>query len=94
MNAILESGFNPPPRILRRPHGRSRTALPCRTIYLCIALGERAAGWIEVGVDAGLRPPDRGQPNDQPNPEDYARRTLESAAAALRREIPGPELKR
>ena len=32
--------------------------------------------------------------NDQPNPEDYARRTLESAAAALRREIPGPELER
>ena len=94
MNAILESGFSPPPRILRRPHGRARTGLPCRTIYLCIALDERPAGCIEVEADAGLRPQDRGQPNDQPNPEDYARRTLESAAAALRREIPGPELER
>ena len=56
MNAILESGFSPPPRILRRPHGRARTGLPCRTIDLCIALDERPAGCIEVGVDAGLRP--------------------------------------
>ena len=95
MNAILESGFSPPPRILRRPHGRARTGLPCRTIYLCIALDERPAGCIDRG-GGGCRvaPPDRGQPNDQPNPEDYARRTLESAAAALRREIPGPELER
>ena len=32
--------------------------------------------------------------NDQPNPEDYAWRTLESAAASLRREMPGTELER
>ena len=94
MNAILESGFSPPPRIPRRPAGRGGTGLARLTIHLRIALGERAAGWIEVEVDAGLRPPGRGQPNDQPHQEDYARRTLESAAAALRREIPGPELKR
>ena len=56
MNAILKSGFSPPPRILRRPAGRARTGLARRTIYLRIALGERAAGWIEVEVDAGLRP--------------------------------------
>ena len=31
---------------------------------------------------------------DQPNPEDYAWRTLESAAASLRREMPGTELER
>ena len=56
MNAILESGFSPPPRILRRPAGRGGTGLARRTIRLRIALGERAAGWIEVEVDAGLRP--------------------------------------
>ena len=32
--------------------------------------------------------------NDQPNPEDYAWRTLESATASLRREMPGPEIER
>ena len=56
MNAILESGFSPPPRILRLPAGRARTALARRTIHLRIALGERAAGWTEVEADAGLRP--------------------------------------
>ena len=56
MNAILESGFSPPPRILRWPAGRGGTGLACRTVHLRIALGERAAGWIEVEVDAGLRP--------------------------------------
>ena len=56
MNAILKSGLGPPPRILRRPAGRARTGLARRTIDLRIALGERAAGWIEVEVDAGLRP--------------------------------------
>ena len=56
MNAILESGLGPPPRILRLPPGRARTGLARRTIDLCIALGERAVGWIEVEVDAGLRP--------------------------------------
>ena len=56
MNAILESGFSPPPRIPRRPPGRARTALARRTIDLCIALGEWAVGWIEVEADAGLRP--------------------------------------
>ena len=56
MNAILESGFSPPPRILRLPAGRARTGLARSTIDLCIALGERAVGWIEVEVDAGLRP--------------------------------------
>ena len=56
MNAILKSGFSPPPRILRRPAGRGGTGLARRTIHLRIALGERAAGWIEVEVDAGLRP--------------------------------------
>ena len=56
MNAILKSGFSPPPRIPRRPDGRGGTGLARRTVHLRIALGERAAGWIEVEVDAGLRP--------------------------------------
>ena len=56
MNAILKSGFSPPRCILRRPAGRGGTGLARRTIRLRIALGERAAGWIEVEVDAGLRP--------------------------------------
>ncbi len=56
MNAILKSGFSPPPRILRRPSVRARTGLGHRTIRLRIDLGERAGGWIEVEVDAGLRP--------------------------------------
>ena len=56
MNAILKSGLGPPPRILRRPPVRARTGLARRTIDLCIALGEQAVGWIEVEVDAGLRP--------------------------------------
>ena len=65
MNAIPESGFSPPPRILRRPAGRGGTGLTRNTIFLRIApgrfprpiaLGERAAGWIEVEMDAGLRP--------------------------------------
>ena len=56
MHTILEPGFSPPPRILRRPAGRARTGLARRTVHLRIALGERAAGWIEVEVDAGLRP--------------------------------------
>ena len=65
MNAILKSGLGPPPRILTRPPVRARTGLARRTIDLCIApgrfprpiaLGERAGGWIEVEVDAGLRP--------------------------------------
>ena len=65
MNAILESVFSPPPRILSRPAGRGGTGLARNTIFLriaqghfprSIALGERAAGWIEVEVDAGLRP--------------------------------------
>ena len=32
--------------------------------------------------------------DDQPNPEYYARRTVERAAAALRREMPAPEIER
>ena len=56
MNAILKSGLGPPPRILRLPAGRGRTGLARSTIDLCIVLGERAVGWIEVEVDAGLRP--------------------------------------
>ena len=32
--------------------------------------------------------------NDQPNPEDYAWRTLASATASLRREMPGTEIER
>ena len=37
---------------------------------------------------------EEGRAGDHPNPEDYARRTLESATAALRREIPGTEIER
>ena len=65
MHAILKSGLGPPPRILRLPADRARTGLARRTIDLCIApgrfprpgaLGGRAVDWIEVEVDAGLRP--------------------------------------
>ena len=51
MNAILESGLGPPPRILKLPAGRARTGLARRTIDLRIALGERA-----VASSSGVRP--------------------------------------
>ena len=56
---------------------------------------ERDWAWCLEALRRGLDPAivrarlEEGRANDQPNPEDYARRTLESAAAALRREIPG-----
>ena len=61
---------------------------------------ERDWAWCLEALRRGQDPAivrarlEEGRANDQPNPEDYAWRTLESAAAALRREIPGPEIER
>ena len=61
---------------------------------------ERDWSWCLEALRRGLDPAivrarlEERRANDQPNPEDYARRTLESAAASLRREMPGPEIER
>ena len=56
--------------------------------------------WCLEALRRGLDPAivrarlEEGRAGDHPNPEDYARRILESATAALRREIPGTEIER
>ena len=61
---------------------------------------ERDWAWCRDALRGGLDPAvvrarlEERRAEDQPNPEDYARRTLESAAAALRRESPVPEIER
>ena len=61
---------------------------------------ERDWAWCLEALRRGLDPAivrarlEERRAEDQPNPEYYARRTLESAAAALRQEIPGPEVER
>ena len=61
---------------------------------------ERDWAWCLEALRRGQDPAivrarlEEGRAEDQPNPEDYAWRTLESATAALRREIPGPEIER
>ena len=61
---------------------------------------ERDWAWCLEALRRGLDPAivrarlEERRANDQPNPEDYAWRTLESAAASLRREMPGPEIER
>ena len=61
---------------------------------------ERDWAWCLDALRRGLDPAvvrarlEERRAEDQPNPEDYARRTLESAAAALRRESPVPEIER
>ena len=61
---------------------------------------ERDWAWCLEALRRGLDPAvvrarlEERRAEDQPNPEDYARRTLESAAAALRRESPVPEIER
>ena len=61
---------------------------------------ERDWAWCLEALRRGLDPAivrarleDR-RAGDHPNPEDYARRTVESAVASLRREIPAPEIER
>ena len=61
---------------------------------------ERDWAWCLEALRRGLDPAivrarlEERRAEDQPNPEYYARHTLESATAALRREIPGPEIER
>ncbi len=61
---------------------------------------ERDWAWCLEALRRGLDPAivrarlEEGRAEDQPNPEDYARRTVEGAAASLRREIPAPEIER
>ena len=51
MNAILDSGIRPPPRILRLPPVRARTGLAPNTIFPRIAHG-RFPGLIFLGERA------------------------------------------
>ena len=61
---------------------------------------ERDWAWCLEALRRGMDPAvvrarlEERRAEDQPNPEDYARRTLESAAAALRRESPVPDIER
>ena len=65
-----------------------------------VSQSERDWAWCLEALRRGLDPAvvrarlEERRAEDQPNPEDYARRTLESAAAALRRESPVPEIER
>ncbi len=65
-----------------------------------VSQSERDWAWCREALRRGLDPAivrarleDR-RAEDQPNPEHYARRTLERAEASLRREIPAPEIER
>ena len=61
---------------------------------------ERDWAWCLEALRRGMDPAivrarlEEGRANDQPNPEYYARHTLERATASLRQEIPAPELER
>ena len=61
---------------------------------------ERDWAWCLEALRRGLDPAivrarlEERRANDQPNPEYYARHTLERATASLRQEIPAPELER
>ena len=61
---------------------------------------ERDWAWCLEALRRGMDPAivrarlEERRANDQPNPEYYARHTLERATASLRREIPAPELER
>ena len=61
---------------------------------------ERDWAWCLEALRRGLDPAivrarlEERRADDHPNPEYYARRTLERAAAALRREMPAPEIER
>ena len=61
---------------------------------------ERDWAWCREALQRGLDPAivrarlEERRAEDQPNPEYYARRTVESAAASLRREMPAQEIER
>ena len=61
---------------------------------------ERDWAWCLEALRRGMDPAivrarlEERRANDQPNPEYYARHTLERATASLRQEIPAPELER
>ena len=65
-----------------------------------VSQNERDWAWCLEALRRGLDPAivrarlEERRANDQPNPEYYARHTLERAAASLRQEIPAPELER
>ena len=58
-----------------------------------------SAWWLEAlrrGQDPAIvrAPMEERRTDDNPDPEYYARRTVERAVASLRREIPAPEIER
>ncbi len=65
-----------------------------------VSQSERAWAWCRDALRRGLDPaivragPEERRARDQPNPQCYARRSVEGAAASLAREIPAPEIER
>ena len=80
--------------------GAEAEHLARRTPAAAVSQSERDWAWCLEALRRGLDPTivrarlEERRAEDQPNPEYYARRTLECAAAALRQEIPGPEIER
>ena len=80
--------------------GAEAEHLTRRPVGAGVSQSERDWAWCLEALRRGLDPAivrarlEERRAKDQPNPEDYARRTLEGAAAALRQEIPGPEIER
>ena len=91
--------------LIGQAHGEERDSdvaeqLARRAPVPAAGQSERDWAWCLEALRRGLDPAvvrarlEERRAEDQPNPEDYARRTLESAAAALRRESPVPEIER
>ena len=65
-----------------------------------VSQSERDSAWCRDALRRGLGPAivrarlEERRADDQPNPEYYARRTVERAVASLRQEIPAPEIER
>ena len=65
-----------------------------------VSQSERDWAWCRQALRRGMDPAivrarlEERRAEYQPNPEHYARRTLECAAAALRPEIPAPDIER
>ena len=65
-----------------------------------VSQSERDWAWWLEALRSGLDPAivrarlEERRADDAPNPEYYARRTLEGAVASLRREMPAPEIER
>ena len=80
--------------------GAEAEHLARRTPGPTFSQSERDWAWCREALQRGLDPAivrarlEERRAEDQPNPEYYARRTVESAAASLRREMPDPEIER